>query len=359
MNAFWHALFLRLTRWSGAFTASAMGFVIVLAFESGILPPLELPHIVAEKTAHLAAHGNDYDAIFLGSSRVQNHIMPELFDRLVAENGAPMKSFNFGVYNLYAPEDDYVLDLILAQPHARLRWVFVEVDFLDTSVPNGEAGTLRGLYWHDWPRLSLLCRCLFLTKEAGFRGFRRHGPDAIERGRSFLEHAQIFCQRSVNLGRGSQLLERWLFRSPPSALDWASLGKSRDGWSPAVPTPSTLADQQSGELGKILKKRMTNPPVKDEADPARQSVLAGMLSKIAAAGATPVILLPPRVRQRYYYPNPALAARYPVVDLCVPARFPDLYREDLRIDGSHLNAEGAEVFTRILVEQFLPTAGLR
>jgi hypothetical protein len=359
MMAFRRTWLLRLIHGAASLAAAAIGFAFVWFLEPEILPRPELPYIVREKAAHFAAHGNDYDAVFLGSSRVQCHVMPELFDRLMAENGAPMKSFNFGVLNLYPPENDYVLDLILARPHARLRWVFVEVDFLNTAVSNGEEGTLRGIYWHDWARLALLYRCMALTRDAGFRGFRRDAWDAIERGRNFLEQTHMFYERSVNLGRGSHLLEDWLFRIPPAGMDWGVLGKAGDGWSPAIPTPHTLARQQSGELGEELRLRRAKPPMKDEGGAASQSVLAGLLSKIAAAGATPVILLPPRVRRTYYYPAPALAARYPVIDLCIPARFPDLYREDLRIDGSHMNAAGAEVFTRILVEQFLPTAGLK
>jgi hypothetical protein len=359
MIAFRQALPLRLVHGLASLATAAIGFAIVWFSEPGILPRPELPNIVREKTAWFAAHGNECDAVFVGSSRVQCHVMPELFDRLMAENGAPMKTFNFGILNLYPPENDYVLDLILAQPHARLRWVFLEVDFVDTAVSSGEEGTLRGVYWHDWKRLSLLYRCLALTRHAGFRGFRRDAWDAVERGRNFLDQTHMFFERTFNLGRGSHLLEGWLFRIPPAGMDWGVVGKAGDGWSPALATPHTLAQQQSGQLREELRLRTVKPPMRDVGAAAGQSVLAGTLSKIVAAGATPVILLPPRVRRTYYYPGPALAARYPVIDLCIPARFPDLYREDLRIDGSHLNPEGAELFTRILAEQFLSVPGVR
>jgi hypothetical protein len=333
-----------------AVAAFFAGFAALSASMGYFLPTPELPHVVREKVAYLSEHGNEYDAIFLGSSRIQNHVMAERFDQYAAAMGRPMKSFNFGISAMHSPEDQFVLDRILAQPHAKLRWVFVEIDFLETSVRTDESGTLRGLYWHDWPRFRLLCQALAVARE---KGVKRNIRDAFERWGDFLDHGRLFCQRASNTGRGENSLARWLFRIPPPSMDWECLGKARDGWMPAIEAARDIQDQRSGRLRTILNERIVAPPSKDIADAGSQDVLACLLGKIVRAGAQPIIVIPPRSRESYYYPRPDIAARFPVIDLCDPARYPDLYREDLRVNLSHFNAAGAEVFTHILAEQFV------
>ena len=70
------------------------------------------------------------------------------------------KSFNAGVHGMAVPEDAWMLEQILASRPARLRWVFLEIDFFQTAIKDGEKGTLRSVAWHDWPRFWSLCRRL-------------------------------------------------------------------------------------------------------------------------------------------------------------------------------------------------------
>jgi len=349
-------MYLRLSRTLASAIAAVAGFAIVCVVDMRLLPAPDLPSVVREKIARLSTEGDQYDAIFLGSSRIQDHVMPALFDDLMARGGMRMKSFNFGISSLHAPEDDYVLDLILAQPHARLRWVFVEADFFQTDVTTDQDGTLRGLYWHDFPRFALVCRRLSLATETGLK---HRLLDAWVRLRDFQKHAWLFCERSAGTGRGAEILETRLLMKGPAPMDWSSLGKSGDGWVAAVPSSKDIAEKNSGRLGKFLKERTLNPPERDEADSASQGILASLLAKIVRAGAIPVIVIPPRIRQVYFYPEPALARQFPVIDLCSPTTYPELYREEFHVDRSHLNEKGAQLFTRALAGAFLESVQKR
>ena len=137
--------------------------------------------------------------------------MPALFDRLTAEGGLPMKSFNAGVSSMHTPEDGWYLEQILARKPARLRWVFLEIDFFDTA-------------------------------------------------------------------------------------------------------------------------------------------------QILRAGATPILVMPPRTRVLYFVPSAENAGLAPVVDLCRPAQYPELYDLRYRVDTSHFNVAGTEVFTRLAAARFLEIA---
>ena len=56
--------------------------------------------------------------------------------------------------------------------------------------------------------------------------------------------------------------------------------------------------------------------------------------------------------KRVFYPRPERAQRSMVLDLNDPVRFPELYENRYRLDTDHLNTAGADVFTRLLAEQW-------
>ena len=141
-------------------------------------------------------------------------------------------------------------------------------------------------------------------------------------------------------------------RVPPKPLDRSSLGPDGDGWLPAIPSLGDIADQKSGRLAKSLEERIMEPPTRQMDDRTSQNILASYLRRIVKAGATPVIVIPPRVRQFYFYPRDDIARQFPIIDFCDPRRFPELYEERVRVDGSHLNEEGARMFTRLLAREF-------
>ena len=317
------------------------------------LPPADLPSTVREKLAHLAEHGDDYDAIFVGSSRIQSHIMPSLFDRLAAERGLTVKSFNAGVASMHTPEDGWLLEQILARKPARLRWIFLEIDFFDAGLEDGQMGTLRGVPWHDWPRFRQLCRRMAVMSDN--LNFRDRIAELSARLRDFVDHLATFGQRESQLGRGAQLFDRWRLSINPEPMRWENLGADGDGFRPAK-TNTVLEKKSLARLAKLVAERTKILPKADEADRVSQAVLGEAIAQIIRAGARPVLIIPPRTRLHYFVPSAENARLAAVVDLCNPVKFPELYEAKHRVDTSHLNAAGAEVFTRIVADRFLEIA---
>ena len=257
--------------------AWALGLALSSRLASMGLPPAELPSTLREKLAHLAAHGGEYDAIFVGSSRIQNHLMPALFDRLTAEGGKAVKSFNAGVSSMHTPEDGWFLEQILARKPARLRWVFLEIDFFE---------------------------------------------------------------RQTQSGRGAQLFGRWRFAQTPEPMHWENLGENGDGFVPAR-TAHAGREKIPARLASVLAARKKEPPAPSTADRVSQAVLGEAIAQIRRAGAVPTA---------------ENAHRAAVVDLCQPGKCPDLYDARYRVDTSHLTAQGAEIFTRLVAARFLEIA---
>ena len=86
---------------------------------SRLIPPAPIPQF-SEKLAHFAAHKDEYDTLFIGSSRTFRQILPSLFDPLMAAGGQPARSFNFGLDGMFSPEDAYVAEKIFALHPSRL-----------------------------------------------------------------------------------------------------------------------------------------------------------------------------------------------------------------------------------------------
>ncbi len=333
--------------------AWALGLALSARLASMGLPPAELPSTVREKLAHLAAHGGEYDAIFVGSSRIQNHLMPALFDRLTAEGGKPVKSFNAGVSSMHTPEDGWFLEQILARKPARLRWVFLEIDFFEPGLQDGQAGTQRGVPWHDWTRFRQLCRRLaVMTTNLSTRD---EIADFFERQRDFIDHLATFGQRQTQLGRGAQLFDRWRFAETPEPMHWENLGENGDGFVPAK-SGRGGEEKHPARLASVLAARKKEPPAPSTADRVSQAVLGEAIAQIRRAGAVPILVMPPRTRVFYFVPSAENARHALVIDLCRPAEFPALYDARYRVDTSHFTAEGAELFTRLVAGRFLEIA---
>ena len=328
--------------------AWVLGFALTTWLAGRCLPAPEVPSTIREKLAHFAAHGGAYDAVFIGSSRIQNHIMPGLFDRLAAAGGHPVKSFNAGIASMHTPEDAWMLEQILAGRPARLRWVFLEIDFFETAMQEGQRGTHRGINWHDGPRFAQLCRRLLVLKNLH--------SETLERLRDFLDHLAAFGQHATQLGRGAQLFDRWRHSAAAEPMSWEKLGVNGDGWVPTRPDDAAESAAQLARLASLVAERQTKTAKPRQSDRVTQAVLAEAIGKIIHAGATPILIIPPRTRSTYFVPSAENARLAAVIDLCSPAKYPQLYAPQYRVDTSHLNAAGAEIFTGIVAERFLEIA---
>src|SRR5688572_32965818 len=121
-------------------------FLVALSLTAtgiGIFAPKPRVAIVTPKLTWLAAHADDFDVLFLGSSRTYRQVIPELFDKLMAEAGHPLKAYNLGIDGMRPPEDTYILEKVLSNRTKPLRWVIVESNPLRLVMRPEDRGTLR------------------------------------------------------------------------------------------------------------------------------------------------------------------------------------------------------------------------
>lgn len=101
------------------------------------------PNDVSLKLKYFAEHKNEYNAIFIGPSTTSFGIVPNLFDKLMAEQNREIKSFNLGFSAATVAEIDFSLSKIIALKPANLKWLFIE--YPDLSNLYEEKIILNGL----------------------------------------------------------------------------------------------------------------------------------------------------------------------------------------------------------------------
>ncbi len=332
-----------------------LGF-FVAAFCGGcwsIREALPFPEVLAvkQKLEQFAAHHDDYDALFLGSSRIYYQIIPALFDRLAAQQGLPTRSFNAAVAGMRPPEDAYYFDYLLRSKPKNLRWVFIELAGLRTAVDPDKVGTLRAVYWHDWERLWLLWkRALEVKPDIKKRKWKKQIEPRLEQIADFWDHMPIFVQNQTNLGRASIFTAKLISTVPPLPVNPRGyLGEDLAGWT-HTGRAEVMTGPELADFEKALAERRLEKPRREPGDAVSQEALEAMIARVEKLGATPVLIVPPTTNKRNFVASPEREGKSIVLDFCDLEKFPELYEHRYRLDTDHLNTEGARVFTRIFVD---------
>lgn len=316
------------------------------------LPVPPVPAVQA-KLLHLEQNAQAYDTFFIGSSRIYHQIDPEKFDRLMAGRGNPTRSFNAGIDGVRPPEDAYILDQILDRKPPKLRYVFIELGSLRIPLDEEKRGTIRSVYWHDLRRMEILFVAAISQKfQKTWLNTLKEFQDPFA---AFFEHVELFARNLTNIGRG-EALTHYLKKYDAPYIAWAALGEKRDGFT-IVTRAGELPAHLRTTYESAMRKREKEPAKIDFADDVSQVSLEKMVGRVRAAGAIPVLIVPPTTGKKKFLPKADIAAQAVVFDYCDLVKYPGLFEISNRQDTSHLNEPGAALFTEILVNEFSAAIG--
>jgi hypothetical protein len=313
---------------------AALVFVLSCAGLNALLPFPEID-VLSSNLRFFQQHRDDFDTVFIGSSRFRHQISPGIFDRTMREAGLPTRSFNLGIDGMVPPEDGYVLEHLLGAKPRRLKWVFIELDELQTKrVPLAE-GTRRRVYWHDLKRTALVIRAIH--ERGGYWEARE----------LLLFHGALFVKNFTNVGRKIDFLESmsrlWKEEAPSKTL-----GPDGDGY---VPLSWEMTAAQAAVYETDLKNAVADSEsrfVSASAEHAYRQVA----EEVRRAGAIPILLITPLTMQIKLGFRPESGIADNVMSFNDAGAYPQLYRKEMRLDGNHLNSVAAEEFTRLVAENF-------
>jgi hypothetical protein len=336
----------------------ATAFLITCIGLRAILPFPEIDGGLSQKFRFFAAHKDEFDTLFIGSSRIYFQISPSIFDRVTRESGLPTHSFNFGIGGMYLPETAYLLEQILNLKPRNLRWVFIEYDELQTRWSPANETSRRALYWADWKRVSLLLRKL---SDAGTGPLWRPDPTKLrdivlrrndeKNTRSLLTfYAAQFQRNSTNVARAADILA-FVSRRDRDRRDANYLGAASDGY---VTKPNRMSPSQAAAYERGLAAAMAQAGTRSLSHYAVEGYRQ-CAQEVRNIGAAPILLVTPSTTQI----NIATESTDPPGVLMAfnnPRAYPNLYRSSVRRDGQHLTKSGAEEFTRIVATNFVEIA---
>jgi hypothetical protein len=333
-------------------------FLITCIGLRAILPFPEIDGGVSQKFRFFAAHRDEFDTLFIGSSRIYFQISPAVFDRVTRESGMPTRSFNFGIGGMYLPETSYLLEQILKLKPRNLKWVFIEYDELQTKWSPENQTSRRALYWADWKRVSLLLRKLtdagtaplWLPEPAKLREIMLPQNDDKSTGSLLTFYAGQFEKNYANVARATDVLDYFLRRETKERRA-RYLGAASDGY---VTRPNRMSPSQAAAYERALAAAMaqtgTRPLSPYAVEGYRQCT-----QEVRNIGAAPIFLITPSMTQI----NIAIentGAPGAVMAFNDPRAYPNLYRSSARRDGQHLTKLGSEEFTRLVAANFVELA---
>lgn len=343
-----------------ALANSAIGviaFLVTCIVLRAVLPFPEIDGGVTQKFRFFAEHKDEFDTLFIGSSRIYFQISPAIFDRVTRESGLSTHSFNFGIGGMYLPESGYLLEQILKLKPRNLRWVFIEYDEMQTKWSDENQTSRRALYWADWKRVSLLLRkltdggtdSLWLPNPAKLHDIVLHQKDEKSTRALLTFYAGQLEKNYTNVSRAADVLENFFLRDTKEHRA-SYLGVVSDGY---VIKPGRMSADQVAAYERGLADAMvhtdTHPLSRYALEAYRQCA-----QEVRTVGATPIFVVTPSVMQI----NVATDAKLPAAVMAFnnPRIYPSLFQSSARRDAQHLTTSGAEEFTRIVAANFVELA---
>ncbi len=318
--------------------ANAALFLLTCAAVCGLLgwlapfPPV--PGIFP-KWQWFSRNRDQFEVLFVGSSRFFHQVIPQQFDQEVADaGGAKVQSFNFSYDGMWPPESLYLLRQILTLRPARLKWVFIELQDIDVTLDPNNRASLRTAYWHDARHTRIVCDDILASRL----------PES-EKRELLLGHLQLFVRHATNMGRGADLLAKRL--APPLPRKKPYAWEPQAGYDAGL--QQTLPDDMLPRFTTDTERmKILGPPV--PVRPVFREALRGIIAAVRRAGAEPIFVITPTINPVENYGGIPDGA--PIWAYNNPTEFPALYDPAHHYDLWHLNHQGAIRFTEILAARF-------
>jgi hypothetical protein len=309
---------------------AVLAFILACAGLNALLPFPEID-VVSAELRFFQEHRDEFDTIFVGSSRIHHQISPAIFDGIMRDAGHPTRTFNFGINGMLPPESGYVLERLLSAKPRHLKWVFIELDELETRrIPKAEA-TRRALYWHDWKRTSLVLRRVL------------DSDDHADARDLFFFHSALFAKNFTNIGRKIDL-SWWSSHLGKKAAPPKTLGQGGDGY---VPQIKTLSAAEAAVYETSLERAVAQTESRF-VSVATEQACRQWADEVRTIGATPIFLITPTLGQTKLGFRPESGIGGAIMPFNDAGAYPQLYRNEVRFDADHLNGTGAEEFTRLV-----------
>ena len=329
----------------------------VLLFLLGFIVSAAILHLLIGNTLNLYAIERSeklevmrrsnyaYSTAIFGSSHVQQGFDPRVFDATLAGTPIAVRSFNLGIDGGAQIEQRVMaldfLDHLKPPPTNQPCFVMLETT-ADPTFATYFSSHPRQINILDW-------RSMRLILQFPPDGYKR--PNQIHRR---LISFSVAFNHLINMG----MLSNRIFRPP--YRENAILAETADDRRGMHHVPTNIYEQE--DLAKAFAQRV-NPPA---AIPSQlyqgNDTIVEDLHRAPNGNRVQLVwvvmpLLKDLIRYKVYPPSePTSFGDVPILDLGRPDLYPQLYDRSLWLDSYHLNAQGAQLFSRLLAQQLIAWA---
>jgi hypothetical protein len=313
-----------------------------------------LPHggareLVDAKLARFAHEKDAYTVVFAGSSRVHRGFVPEVFEARTSAAGVATRAFNFGAPGSRAFEVEHLLARIGELEPRSLDFVFVDPEGIALLREERNFLARQVIEWHD-PQATL--RLSRWIANAGVEGGALLA--------ALAPHWKSCAYNVFNIGRSQRLVDAALGELRTPEIERELVGPRLDGYAPLGEDEDALGrrgqrfqrrrERYLAQVEEYRALRVSDGP----ADPLALEMYGRIRARIEELGATAVFVTQPALYLQDDLVKAAASGDVPVLlrfdDATLHA---DLYAPERRYDETHLNDEGARLFTEKLADEFV------
>jgi hypothetical protein len=299
------------------------------------------------KSTYLNQHRNEFNTLFVGSSKTYHQLNVAYFDSLTE---GKTRSFNYGIEGIAAADIYYYMDHLVGEDTGDLKYVFLELYDISFMAPQ-ILHTREQKFWFNFSSW------LFTVKTIS----ASNNP-ATEKCAGLSLNTVNFCECLMKFDLIKDVY-RFKHQKPEQLL----LGSAKTGY---VSLENAVINREFIDAGRkhFLINDSLNNLVKNASITAFSKVgseklnvphfekLVALIEKMHAKGIKVTIVLGPRSYEMQYentLPVFIKIDKSPKLNLASATVYPEFYDKRYSYDVAHLNQEGSMIYTRRIAEEFL------
>ena len=299
------------------------------------------------KLGHLDKEIDRYDTLFLGSSRMHYALMPDVFDRRMAELGAPTRSYNLALSGQRPHDVDEILQGLLARGPKQVKRVVIELCCWELDYREGD--------WMAVQEVEMRTARSFVPRFRTILAGRAGWQEKVSLSFHHVVHTLVNVLR---IGQGARIVDDLLARArgdgygmvyPPVAEGYYCIDETPlEHWQRVhrefVAAPTLPLEAIAGKVKNIAPDWL--------AGTFRSEILRAEAAALQAAGIETVFVVLPEITWGFFGRAQVASIRdLRVMELDHPQEQRPIFELDLWWDPSHLCRKGAERFSSYFAER--------
>ncbi len=293
------------------------------------------------KLKHLKENNIAFNTLFFGSSTTARNMDPKVFSENVKKKYR-INAFNMGSLGTVPPESYVILEKVLKDRDIKLNYVFLELSNYDRLFDEN-LETVRKKYFYS--------PSSFLSTISGIWQMKQTKNYRL---RSIRNHSIVFLKNVFHFG----IMMQYFSHEEEEEVNYredrfSALGDNKDGFVPAKKSvrDTTNFGKHITQTNRAFNKNTGSGKV----NTVHMKKVKKLLKLAEENNVYLIFVLQPKFGYVAYseiIPIFEQIDEYHKINMADPDKFPELYYAKYSKDKTHLNHNGAKIYSRYLAKEF-------